>query len=267
MVIITYCCRQGDTLGPYLLIICLDYLLRTVIDKIKENSFKLTKEKSRRYPAKTITDADYTNDIGILANTSAQAEAIQHSLERAAVGIGLHINAHKTEYMYFNQTDNLSTLNGNCLKLVDKFIYLGSSVSSTKTDIDTRLTKPWRAIDRLSDTWKSVLTDKVKRSFFQAAVVSILLCGCTIWTLTKHVEKKSRRQLHKNAVSNFEQNLEAEPSKQQLYGYLPPIMKTFKIRRTRYAGHCGGSRDELISDVFLWTPSHGRAKVGRPART
>ena len=57
------------------------------------------------------------------------------------------------------------------------------------------------------------------------------------------------------------------PTKQQLYGHLPPIMRTIKVRRTRHAGHCRRSRDEHISDVLLWTPSHGRAKAGRPART
>ena len=56
------------------------------------------------------------------------------------------------------------------------------------------------------------------------------------------------------------------PTKQQLYGHLPPITKTIKIRRTRHAGHCWRSRDELISDVLPWTPSHGRAKAGRIAR-
>ena len=56
------------------------------------------------------------------------------------------------------------------------------------------------------------------------------------------------------------------PTKQQLYGHLPLITKTIKVRRTRHAGHCWRSRDELISDVLLWTPSHGRAKTGRPAR-
>ena len=53
---------QGDTLAPYLFIICLDYVLRTSIDKIKENGFELTKKRSRRYPATTITDADYADD-------------------------------------------------------------------------------------------------------------------------------------------------------------------------------------------------------------
>ena len=65
---------QGDTLAPYLFIICLDYVLRTLIDKIRENGFELTKKRSRRYPAKTITDADYADDIAILANTPDQAE-------------------------------------------------------------------------------------------------------------------------------------------------------------------------------------------------
>ena len=181
---------QGDTPAPYLFIICLDYVLRTSIDKIRENGFELTKKRSRRYPAKTITDADYADDAAILANTPVQAETLLHSLERAAVGIGLHVNAHKTEYMCYNQTGDISTLDGTSLKLVDRFTYLGSSVSSTEKDNDTWLTKTWAAINRLSVIWKSDLTDKMKRSFFQTAVVSILLYGCTTWTLTKRLEKK-----------------------------------------------------------------------------
>ena len=135
---------QGDTQAPYLFIICLDYVLRTSIDKIRENGFELTK-KRRWYPAKTITDAKYADDIAILANTPNQAEKLQHNLERAAAGIGLHVNAYKTEYMCYNQTGDISKL-----KLVDKFTDLGSSVSSTEKDIDTWLTKAWTAIDKLS---------------------------------------------------------------------------------------------------------------------
>ena len=91
--------------------------------------------------------------------------------------------------MCYNQTGNISILNGSSLKLVDKFIYLGSRVSSTETDIDTRLTKAWTAFNRLSVIWKSDLTDKMKRSWFQAVIVSILLYRCTTWTLTKRLEK------------------------------------------------------------------------------
>ncbi len=121
---------------------------------------------------------------------NSQAIILDYNTKQAAAGIGLHVNAHKTEYMCYNQTGNITTLHGASLTLVDKFTHLGSSVSSTENDIDTRLTKAWTAIDRLSIIWKSDLTDEMKRSFFQAAVVSILLYGCTTWALTKRLEKK-----------------------------------------------------------------------------
>ena len=152
---------QGDTLAPNLFIICLGCVLRTSIDKIKENSFELTKKRSRRYPAKTITDADYSDVIAILANAPTQAETLLHRLERAAAGIGCYVNVHKTGYMRLNQTSDISTLVGSFLKLVDKFTYLGSSVSSAEKDIDTRLKKAWTPIDRLSVIWKLNLTDKM----------------------------------------------------------------------------------------------------------
>ena len=152
-------------------------MLRISPDKMKDNGFKLSKERSRRYPVPKITDADYTDDIALLANTPTQAKTLLHSLEWAAAGMGLHVNAEKMEYMCFNQRGDISTPNGSSLKLVDKFTYLESSVSSTEKDINTRLAKVWTAINRLLVIWKSDLTDKIKHSFFQVAVVSILLYG------------------------------------------------------------------------------------------
>ena len=122
-----------------------------------------SKKRSRRYPAKTITYTNQADDIAILANVPAQAKTVLHSLEWAATGIGLYVNAHKMEYVSLNQTGDISTLNGSSLKLVDKFTYLGSSVSSTKTDINMWLTKAWTAINRISVVWKSDLTKKMKQ--------------------------------------------------------------------------------------------------------
>ena len=169
--------------------------------------------------------------------------------------------------MCYNQTGDISTLEGTPLKLVDKFTYLGSSVESTEKDIETRLTKAWTAINRLSTIWKSDLTDKMKRSFFQAAVTSILLYGCTTWTLTKRLEKKLDGNYTRMLRAILNKSWQRHPTRHQLYGHLPPITKTIQVRRTRHAGHCWRSRDELIRDVLLWIPTHGRAKAGRPART
>ena len=186
------------------------------------------------YPANTISDADYADyadDIAILTNTPNQAETLLHSFERAATGIGLYVNAHKAVYMCYNQTGDISTLGGTSLKLVDKFTYLGSSVSSTENDIDTRLTKTWTGY--LSD-----LTDKMKRSFFQAAVVLILLYGCTTWTLTKRLKNKLHGNYTRKMRAILNKSWRQHPTRHQLYGHLPPITKTIQVRRTRHAGHC-----------------------------
>ena len=166
--------------------------------------------------------------------------------------------------MCYNQTGDISTLDGTPLKLVDKFTYLGSSVASTEKDIDTRLTEAWTSISRLSIILKSDLTDKMKRSFFQSAVVSILLYGCITWTLTKRLEKKVDSNYTRILRAILNKSWRQHPTRHQLYGHLPPITKTIQGRRTRHARHCWRSWDELIRDVLSWTPTHGRAKAGRP---
>ena len=169
--------------------------------------------------------------------------------------------------MCFNQAGDISTQEGTSLKLVDKFTYLGSSVSSTEKDIDTWLTKAWTAIDKLSIIWKSDLTEKMTRSFFQAAVVSILLYGCTTWRLTKRLDKKLAGNYTRMLRTILNKSWRQHPARHQLYGHLPPTRKTIEVIRTRHAGHGWRSRDELISGVLLWTPTYGREKAGRPART
>ena len=110
-------------------------------------------------------------------------------------------------------------------------------------------------------------TDKMKRSFFQAAVVWILLGGCTTWTLTKRLENKLEGNYTRMLRAILNKSRRQHPTRHQLYGHLPSITKTIQVRRTRHPGHCWRSRDELISYVLLWTPTYGRAKAGRPART
>ena len=103
--------------------------------------------------------------------------------------------------------------------------------------------------------------------FELVSLASILLYGCTTWTLTKRLEKRLDGNYTRMLRAILNMSWRQHPTRHQLYGDLPPITKTIQVRRTRHAGHCWRSRDELISDVLLWTPTYGRAKAGRPART
>ena len=117
------------------------------------------------------------------------------------------------------------------------------------------------------DLFLQFLTDKMKRSFFQAVFVSTLLYGCTTWTLTKRLEKKLDGNYTRMLRAILNKSWLQHPTRHQLYGHQPPITKTIQVRRTKHAGHCWRSRDEHINDVLLWTHTYGRAKAGWPART
>ena len=108
---------------------------------------------------------------------------------------------------------------------------------------------------------------RIYMCIYVSAVTSILLYGCTTWTLTKRLEKKLDGNYTRMLRAILNKSWQQHPTRHQLYGHLPPITKTIQVRRTRHAGHCWRSRDELIRDVLLWIPTHGRAKAGRPART
>ena len=136
--------------------------------------------------------------------------------------------------------------------------------TNTKYSVTRHLT--WITSKRSVNT-KTYLFLKMKHSFFPVAVVSILLYGCTTWTQTKRLEKNLDGIYTRMLREILNKAWRQHPTRYQFYGHLPPITKTIQVRRTRHAGHCWRSRDELISDVLLWTPIYGRAKAGRPART
>ena len=115
------------------------------------------------------------------------------------------------------------------------------------------LSKVWTAIDSLSILWKSDLSNKIKRDFFQAVAKSKLLYGCTTWMLTKRKEKKLNGNYTRILRDILNKSLKQH--------------RTIQIRRTRHAGHFWRSKDEHISDILQWTSKHERLSVGRPAKS
>ena len=100
----------------------------------------------------------------------------------------------------------------------------------------------------------------MKRSFFQTAVVSIQQYGCTAWTLNKRLKKKLDGNYTRVLRAILNKSWRQHPTRHQLFGHLPPTTKTIQVRRTRHAEHCWRSKDELISDVLLWTPHMAKQK-------
>ena len=181
---------QGDTFAPFLFIIALDYILRTTLDINKHLGFTISKSRSPRHPAVTITDADYADDLALFSNNCKDAERMLHLLESAAATIGLNVNAGKTEQISYNQNGTINTINAERIKLVDDFTYLGSSIASTEKDIDIRIAKAWSSLNKLTCIWKSNLSDELKRNFFRMTTGSASFYGSITWTFTKKLENK-----------------------------------------------------------------------------
>ena len=258
---------QGDTLAPYLFIIALDYILRTSIDPKKYMGFTLIKAKSSRHPAVKITDADYSDDLALLANKCCDAEKMLHLLEYAAEKIGLKINAKKTEYIVYNHQGAIKTTKDQQLKSVDNFVYLGSNIASTQTDVEARIAKAWSIINKLSIIWKSNLSEKLKRNFFRATAGSVLLYDSTTWTLTKNMESKIDGVFTRMLRAALNVPWREHPTNERLYGSIPKVMTLIREQRTRLAGHLFRNKEELASDLILWQPTYGHRGRGRPNKT
>ena len=232
---------QGDTLAPYLFAIVLDYVLRkTFAGREKELGFQLYRQRSRRVPAVTVTDLDFADDLALLTEEMEQAQEILLRLENEAEKVGLMCNAKKTEVQAFNQDRPVSiqAKNGETLKVVENFKYLGAWTQSSASDISVRKALAWSACHRLRKVWSSKLRRQMKERLFIATVESVLLYGSETWTLTKTLEKQLNgcytRMLRlamnvsgKDHITNVE-----------LYGSLKPIATNIQERRMRLAGHC-----------------------------
>ena len=261
---------QGDTLAPYLFAIVLDYVLRkTFAGREKELGFQLYRQRSRRVPAVTVTDLDFADDLALLTEEMEQAQEILLRLENEAEKVGLMCNAKKTEVQAFNQDRPVSiqAKNGETLKVVENFKYLGAWTQSSASDISVRKALAWSACHRLRKVWSSKLRRQMKERLFIATVESVLLYGSETWTLTKTLEKQLNgcytRMLRlamnvsgKDHITNVE-----------LYGSLKPIATKIQERRMRLAGHCIRHTEEIANKLVLWEPLEGTRNRGVQSTT
>ena len=259
---------QGDTLAPYLFIITLDYALRRALDgKEEELGFHIKKRQSRRIGPTCLTDLDFADDIALISEQLDQAQQVLERVENEAAGVGLMANAKKTKVMAFNQTiePRIQTSDGSILEVVDDFTYLGSLVSSSKSDIKRRIALAWAAANKLHKIWKSGLSRTFKTRLFCSTVESVLLYGCETWTLTYDLQKKLDGCYTKLLRSILGYSWKDHIRNEELYGNLPKLSAKIRQRRLKLAGHCKRHPEEKAHDLVLWIPNHGKRTRGKPA--
>ena len=221
---------QGDTLVPFLFIICLDYVLKMSLDRDNVLGFTLSERKSRRHPAIKITDVDYADDLAIVTDKTSESTILLHKIENTAKEIGLNINAGKTEFISINQGENekIKSLNGKDIKKVSDFKYLGSYIQSTEKDMNIRLAKSWAALNKMNAIWKSRLPDRIKRNFFRATAESVLVYGSVSWTPTKALEKRLSGNYTRMLRAILNRSWKDHPSNKEIYANIPDICTSIR---------------------------------------
>ena len=260
---------QGDTLAPFLFIVALDYALRCAIDgREEELGFTLVKRASRRVPAKTMTDLDFADDIGLASNTVEQACKLLTEVEKHCKRIGLGLNAKKTKVMAENVEDPVvTTLDGTLLEVVPDFKYLGAWIASTQRVIKVRRARAWYVLHSMKKVWKSALSKQFKSRLFVATVESVLLYGSEAWTLSVQDEKALDGVYTRMLRMALNVSWEDHVKNIDLYGDLPRLSDKIRQRRMRLAGHCVRHPELGASELILWEPTHGRRARGRPHAT
>ena len=249
---------QGDTLAPFLFIIVVDYVMRISVDTMSENGYQLRPKRSSRYPAEFLTDTDFADDIALISQSLEHAQDLLQSLEQASNGVGLYLNETKTKCMnrcLLNNNNPVKTLNGTSLKQVEDYKYLGSYISSSDKDFNTRKGMPWSACNDMHKIWSSRLTNDFKIKIFRATVEPILLYGSETWTLSRKLERRLDGTYTRLLMRAQNLSWKRHPTIAQIYGKLPRVSTLVKSRRVQFSGHCFRADSEITSSLLLWKPT------------
>ena len=169
---------QGDTLATYLFIIVVDYCMKLTLENHPDIGFTLKPARSKRHKAIKLADIEFADDIALLANSAIDAQTLLQTVEEIAASVGLKMNESKTKYMTEGNIEgNITSLNGENIEKVEDFVYLGSKIRASESDIDARKAKAWAACHKLKQIWKSDLRKAIKVRLFTALIESVLLYG------------------------------------------------------------------------------------------
>jgi hypothetical protein len=240
----------------------IDYVMRISLRRTHDVGLTIHEKKSNRIRKVVISDLDYADDIVLLSDNLDDAQLLLSTVEEVAEQIGLVINHKKTEFIalgsildeLLNDVSKGLFLKAGPIECVEDFKYLGSWVMSSSKDISVRIPLAWAAAKKLNRIWKSHLDRKLKVSFFQAVIQSILLYGCETWSLTKTLNRRLDGAYTRLLRFALDIPWEDHIKNTAVYDKLPKISKVIRQRRLRYAGHCMRST-QIVSKLVLWEQS------------
>ena len=267
---------QGDVLAPFLFIMVIDHVMR---NSAKDFGFVYELAKpSSRYPAKKINDLDFADDIALLENNTQRASEQINTLSEEATKVGLNINIDKTEVMLFNIKNEAVKLNGQELKTVQDFKYLGAHMESTLSDVNSRRGQAIGAFNKLNKIWKARhLPINLKTQILQASVFSIFLYGCEAWTINDKLEAN----INSFAINCYHTILGTRRTDRirnetilQMVG-MQPLIEKVRERQLGWLGHTLRLNSQVsranpleppVEDpaktFALYVPAHGKYKPG-----
>ena len=213
---------QGDSLAPFLFIVCLDYALHSAITDSDGLTLKCC--HSSHHPAVVLPDLDYADDIALLENSIKSAQDLLIHVEKACQDVGLFLNAPKTKYMHLNPSTNttLVSSDGSPIELVQDFKYLGGYTDSGY-DMNTHIGQAWSTLNSLDRVWNASIKKETKLKVFKASVETILLYSSDSWSLNVALSKKLDGSYTKMLCTIYNISLQEHITNKLLYGHLPRI--------------------------------------------
>jgi sorting nexin-29 len=249
---------QGDTLAPFLFILVMDYIMRFAIPD-DSLGFQYIQRLSRRFPAKSLADLLFADDIALLSDNLVNIQSMLDSVIRYALLVGLQINVKKTQWLVVGKDSNtLDSLYVNNIPLekVSDYKYLGVYIRNSSKEFSTRKAQAWEAAKRLKKLWISrTLSHNMKIRVFISCVESVLLYAAETWTLTKTLEKRLDGAYTRLLRYALNISWKDKITNTVVYKGVSPVSTRLRERRLTFAGHCfraGQSAPQPIMDLILW---------------
>ena len=257
---------QGDVLAPFLFIILVDHLLGKACEA--DSGVVTHPRQSRRYPAKSLNDLDFADDIALLESSIPRAQSQLSRTADAAADLGLIISAPKTEYMTINcHPQPPLQVYGNSINHVSDFRYLGSMMASSASDLKRRKSLAWTAFWKLQRLWRNPnLPISTKVRLFDTTCVTILLYGCESWVISKAMEDK----INAFGTSCYRIMLNIKRidrvTNVSIYNLTKttPLVERARARQLKFLGHILRMPvEEPCREYAIYVPKHGKRKPGR----